>query len=164
MSLAIDILLWGIVAALAVVAGMRGRVVLHGAMREGILDFLRLIPRMVFGVIGAGFLAEALPQQLIVSWLGPNSGLTGVAIATLAGALTPGGPVVGFAIGVTALRSGAGAPQVIAFVTAWSLYAIQRFVMWEIPVMEPRVVWLRAVASLPLPFLAALGAILVGKP
>jgi uncharacterized membrane protein YraQ (UPF0718 family) len=164
MSFAIDILLWGIVVALALLAGMRSRAMLAGAMREGVVDFLALIPRMVFGVIGAGFLAEVLPQQLIVSWLGPNSGITGVAIATLAGGLTPGGPVVGFAIGVTALKSGAGAPQVIAFVTAWSLYAIQRFVMWEIPVMEPRVVWLRAVASLPLPFLAALGAMLLGRP
>ncbi|HEU0216252.1 MAG TPA: hypothetical protein VFQ90_06305 [Stellaceae bacterium] len=164
MSVAIDILLWGIVAALALAAGARSRALLHEGVREGIVDFLALIPRMVLGVVGAGFLAEVLPQQLIVSWLGPNSGLTGVAIATLIGGLTPGGPVVGFAIGATALKSGAGAPQVIAFVTAWSLYAIQRFVMWEIPVMAPRVVWLRALGSLPLPFLAALGAMLVGRP
>jgi len=164
MSVAIDILLWGIVAGLAVMAGMRGRAVLGGALREGVVDFLALIPRMVFGVIGAGFLADVLPQQLIVSWIGPDSGLLGIAIATVVGGLTPGGPVVGFAIGVTALKSGAGAPQVIAFVTAWSLYAIQRFVMWEIPVMEARVVWLRAISSLPLPFLAGIGAMLIGKP
>jgi len=164
MSVAIDILLWGIVAGLAAMAGMRGRVVLSGALREGVVDFLALIPRMVFGVIGAGFLADVLPQQLIVSWIGPDSGLLGIAIATVVGGLTPGGPVVGFAIGVTALKSGAGAPQVIAFVTAWSLYAIQRFVMWEIPVMEARVVWLRAISSLPLPFLAGIGAMLIGKP
>jgi uncharacterized membrane protein YraQ (UPF0718 family) len=164
MSLAIDILLWAIVVALAVMAGMRSNALLKQGMRDGVVDFLALIPRLIFGVIGAGFLAEVLPQQLIVSWIGPDSGLLGVAIATLVGGLTPGGPVVGFAIGATALKSGAGAPQVIAFVTAWSLYAIQRFVMWEIPVMPARVVWVRAIASLPLPFLAAAIAMLAGKP
>jgi hypothetical protein len=164
MSFAIDILLWSIVAGLMLMAAVRSRSVLNEAVREGVLDFVRLIPRLVFGVVGAGFLAEVLPQQLIVSWIGPDSGIVGVAIATVVGGLTPGGPVVGFAIGVTALKSGAGAPQVIAFVTAWSLYAIQRFVMWEIPVMPPHVVWLRAIASLPLPFLAALTAVLIGKP
>ena len=92
MSVAIDILLWGIVAGLAVMAGMRGRAVLGGALREGVVDFLALIPRMVFGVIGAGFLADVLPQQLIVSWIGPDSGLLGSAIATVVGGLTPGGP------------------------------------------------------------------------
>jgi hypothetical protein len=30
--------------------------------------------------------------------------------------------------------------------------------------MPPHVVWLRAIASLPLPFLAALTAVLIGKP
>jgi uncharacterized membrane protein YraQ (UPF0718 family) len=164
LSLAVDILLWGIVAALMLMAALRGGKVLQQAVWDGIVDFLALIPRLIFGVIGAGFLAEVLPQDLIVSWIGPDSGVVGLAIATLVGALTPGGPVVGFAIGATAIKSGAGAPQIIAFVTAWSLYAIQRFVMWEIPVMEPRVVWLRAVASLPLPFLAALGAMLLGRP
>lgn len=164
LSFAVDLLLWGIVAVLMLMAALRGRQVLQQAVWEGIVDFLALIPRLIFGVIGAGFLAEVLPQDLIVSWIGPDSGLVGLAIATLVGALTPGGPVVGFAIGATAIKSGAGAPQIIAFVTAWSLYAIQRFVMWEIPVMEPRVVWLRAMSSLPLPFLAGLGAMLVGKP
>jgi hypothetical protein len=30
--------------------------------------------------------------------------------------------------------------------------------------MPPRVVWLRAAVSLPLPFIAGLGAMLLGKP
>ena len=93
-----------------------------------------------------------------------SSGLLGVLIATLGGALTPGGPVVGFSIGAAALKSGAGAPQVIAYSTAWALYAIHRLVIWEVPMMPARVVWLRALVSLPLPFLAAGLAILLGRP
>jgi hypothetical protein len=90
--------------------------------------------------------------------------LTGVLLATVGGALTPGGPVVGFAIGAAALKGGAGAPQVIAYSTAWALYAIHRLVLYEVPMMPPRVVWLRAMVSLPLPFIAAASAMLIGKP
>jgi len=100
----------------------------------------------------------------MASWLGPQSGLTGVLLATLGGALTPGGPVVGFSIGAAALKSGAGAPQVIAYSTAWALYAIHRLVMWEAPLMPPRIVYLRALVSLPLPFMAAALAMLAARP
>jgi len=41
---------------------------------------------------------------------------------------------------------------------------VQRLFQWELPVMPPRLVWLRTAASLPIPFLAALGAMLIGKP
>jgi hypothetical protein len=108
--------------------------------------------------------AEALPRDAIGPWLGPGSGLLGVVIATLAGALTPGGPVIGFSIGAAMLKSGAGAPQVIAYTTAWSLYTIQRLLNWEIHMMAPRFVWLRAWVSFPLPILAGLLALLLGKP
>ena len=163
-GLAIDIVLWGFVAGLAVMAAMRSRALAWEGLRDGAVDFLRLIPRLVLGVIGAGFLAEVLPQDLIVSWFGPQSGLTGLTIATVVGAIVPGGPVVGFAIGATALKSGAGAPQVIAFIVAWSLFALQRLMMWELPVMDGKAVWVRIAVSLPLPFLAAAIAMLAGRP
>ena len=72
--------------------------------------------------------------------------------------------MVGFAIGAAALKGGAGAPQVIAYSTAWSLFTVQRLLNWEMPMMAARFVWLRVVVSLPLPFLAGLGALLLGKP
>ena len=123
--------------------------------QEAVTDFVHLLPRLAIGVIGAGFIARAMPQELVAGWLGPNSGLGGVSLAALAGALTPGGPVVGFAIGAAALKSGAGLPQVMAFVTGWSLYTINRVLVWEIPTMPMRFVAIRMVVSLPFPFLIA---------
>ena len=164
MTLAINLALWLVVAALAFVAVLRGRVLLTDGLREGAVEFIKLLPRIAIGVVGSGFIAEVLPKSLIAPWLGPESGLTGVLIATLGGALTPGGPVVGFSIGAAALKSGAGAPQVIAYTTAWALYAIPRLVMWEVPMMPARIVWLRAAVSLPLPFIAAAVAMLLGRP
>lgn len=164
MTLAINILLWFVVAVLACIAALRGRALLDDGTRAGVMEFVLLLPRIGIGVVGSGFVAEALPNEWIAPWLGPQSGFLGVAIATLGGALTPGGPVVGFSIGAAALKSGAGAPQVIAYSTAWALYAIHRLMIWEVPLMPARVVWLRALVSLPLPFLAATLAILLGHP
>src|SRR5215470_14775968 len=117
MTLAINILLWLVVGVLAFFAGVRGRKLLNDSAREGVMEFILLLPRICVGVIGSGFIAEALPNDWIAPWLGPESGFFGVAIATIGGALTPGGPVVGFSLGAAALKSGAGAPQVIAYST-----------------------------------------------
>ena len=162
--MAINILLWLVVGVLAFLAAMRGRVLLNDGARDGVIEFIKLLPRIGIGVVGSGFVAEVLPNALIGPWLGPESGLLGVALATLGGALTPGGPVVGFSIGAAALKSGAGAPQVIAYSTAWALYAVHRLLIWEVPMMPARMVWLRAAVSLPLPFIAAAAAIVLGRP
>ncbi len=164
MTLAVIIFLWGIVAVLGWIALMRSRVLFKSGVKGGMVDFVRLLPRLSIGVLGSGFIAEVMPQQFIANWLGPNSGFAGTLVASLAGALTPGGPMIGFAIGVAALKSGAAAPQVIAYSTAWALYAMQRVVLWEMPVLPARFVLLRALVSLPVPFLAAAGAMLLGKP
>jgi uncharacterized membrane protein YraQ (UPF0718 family) len=160
----IDLLLWLLVAILAVIAATHSRALMTSRLREGAADFLRLIPRIFVGVVGSGYIAEALPHEVIARWLGPGSGTLGITLAVIGGAITPGGPVVGFSIGVAALKGGAGVPQVIAYLSAWALFAIQRLVMWELPVVPARFVWLRAAVSLPLPFLAAAFAMLLGKP
>ena len=164
LTLFINILLWGLVAALMLAAAVRSQALCREGAWEGARDFVVLIPRVLIGVVGSGYIAAVMPQQLVTTWIGPQSGLLGISIATLAGAITPGGAVVGFAIGAAALKGGAGAPQVIAFSTAWSLYALQRLINWEIHMMPRRVVWLRAAVSVPLPFLAGIGAMLIGRP
>jgi predicted permease len=163
-ALIIDIILWGSVAALGFMAWQRGRTVLVSSAREGAMDFINIVPRIALGVIGSGYIAAIIPQQVITGWLGPDSGWSGVLAAVIAGAATPGGPVVGFSIGAVALKSGGGAPQVIAYVVAWALFAFQRLILWEIPFMPARFVWFRAAVSVPFPFLAAAIAMAIGRP
>jgi uncharacterized membrane protein YraQ (UPF0718 family) len=160
----IGVLLWLLVVTLALTAAMRSKALFREGAWEGGRDFVVLIPRVMIGVVGSGYIAAIMPQDLITTWIGPGSGVVGIVIATLVGAATPGGAVVGFAIGAAALKGGAGAPQVIAYSTAWSLYTIQRMLNWEIHMMAPRFVWLRAAVSFPLPILAGLGALLIGRP
>jgi uncharacterized membrane protein YraQ (UPF0718 family) len=163
-ALIIDIILWASVAVLGFLAWQRGRTVLVSSAREGTMDFIHIVPRIALGVIGSGYIAAIIPQEVITGWLGPNSGWPGVLAAVIAGAATPGGPVVGFSIGAVALKSGGGAPQVIAYVVAWALFAFQRLILWEIPFMPARFVWFRAAVSVPFPFLAAAIAMAIGRP
>ena len=163
-ALFVDILLWGSVVAVGLIALRRGRTVATASLREGAMDFINVVPRIALGVIGSGYIAAVIPQEIITGWLGPDSGWLGVLTAVIAGAATPGGPVVGFSIGAVALKAGGGTPQVIAYVTAWALFAFQRLLLWEIPFMPARFVWFRAAVSLPFPFLAAAIAMAIGKP
>jgi hypothetical protein len=163
-ALIIDGTLWGSVLILGFMAWQRGRVVLVSSVREGSKDFINIVPRIALGVIGSGYIAAVIPPEVITGWLGPDSGWLGVLAAVIAGAATPGGPVVGFSIGAVALKVGGGAPQVVAYVVAWALFAFQRMILWEIPFMPARFVWFRAAVSLPFPFLAAAIAMAIGRP
>ncbi|MEW6768279.1 MAG: hypothetical protein AB1342_09640 [Pseudomonadota bacterium] len=163
-ALIIDILLWGSLIGVAVLAWTQDRKVMTTALRKGTMDFVYIVPRIALGVIGSGFIAAIIPSHVIVGGLGPDTGWLGVATAVIAGAATPGGPVIGFSIGAVAMKSGGGAPQVVAYVVAWALFAFQRLILWEIPFMPARFVWFRAAVSLPFPFLAAAFAMLIGKP
>jgi hypothetical protein len=162
--LIVNLLLWVLVAVLALTAAVRSKALFREGATEGARDFVLLLPRILIGVVGSGYVAAVMPQNMITTWIGPNSGLLGITIATLAGAITPGGAVVGFSVGAAALKGGGGAPQVIAYTTAWSLYALTRLINWEVAMMPARVVWLRAAVSIPLPFLAGVGAMLIGHP
>jgi len=163
-TLFVDIFLWAIVVGLALMLVSRSQALFLESVIFAGREFLTLLPRIAIGMIGSGFIADILPQDVMLAWFGPGTGPWGMLIAAVAGALTPGGPVIGFALATTALKSGAGAPQVIVYNIAWALFALQRVIIYEIPAMPPRVVWLRVLVSLPLPFLAAWEALIVGKP
>jgi hypothetical protein len=163
-AILIDVILWATVAALGAMTWRRGRPVFVAAARGGTMDFVNVIPRIALGVVGSGYIAAIIPSEIITGWLGPDTGWRGVLTAVVAGAATPGGPVVGFSIGAVALKSGGGAPQVVAYVIAWALFAFQRVILWEIPFMPARFVWFRAAVCLPFPFLAAALAMAIGRP
>ncbi len=163
-ALIIDVLLWGSLIGVSIIAWRQDKAVLTVALRKGGMDFINIVPRIALGVIGSGFIAAIIPSEMIVGGLGPDTGWLGVATAVVAGAATPGGPVIGFSIGAVALKGGGGMPQVVAYVVAWALFAFQRLILWEIPFMPARFVWFRAMVSLPFPFLAAAIVMVIGKP
>ncbi len=108
---------------------------------------LRLALRLPFSLIAASCLAELIPDRMIVSMLGPSTGIFGIIAAALFGGLLPGGPIVSFPIAILLAREGAGGPQVIALISGWSVYAFHRIIAFEGPIMGWRFVALRIAAS-----------------
>lgn len=107
-----------------------------------------IAPMLLIAIIAAGFLEQILPGPVIGDLIGPQSGLYGVGLAILVGAITPGGPIVSFPLIVALANAGAGGAQVMAFVTSWSTLAVMRIIVFEIPVIGPQFAFRRFVTSL----------------
>lgn len=93
-----------------------------------------ILPLLVFAFIMAGMIQVLLPQELLAKWIGEESGIRGILLGTLAGGITPGGPYVSLPLAAGFLRAGAGIGTMVAFLTAWSLWAVARMPM-EIGIM-----------------------------
>ncbi len=112
--------------AMLVVAYTRG----HGehirGLKAGAQMTLQVLPLLIFAFILAGTVQVLVPKETIARWVGTESGLRGILIGTLAGAVTPGGPYVSYPLVAALYRAGAGIGTTVAFVTAWSLWAFAR--------------------------------------
>ncbi len=117
---------------------------------------LTMIPRIILALIISGFFSVLIPTDLVATWLGKESGMKGILIASLVGGFTPGGPIICFPIAVVLFKTGAGIPALISFLTAWSIFAFHRIISYEIPLMGFRFVIIRILSSLVLPPLAGI--------
>jgi len=127
------------------------------AGRDGAHSLLRVLPLFTIALPMAAFLAELVPPDIAQGWLGPDSGLQGILIASVAGGFIPGGPFVSFPLVLTFTKAGAGVPQMAALVTGWAIYGFHRVIAWEVPVLGWRFVAIRMLAGLLLPVLTGLG-------
>ncbi len=116
-----------------------------------------ILPKLLLAFIAAGMISIVLPRELLSRWLGDDSGLRGLMVATAAGALTPGGPFVQFPIVAALYQTGAGVAPLMAYITAWSLLGVNRFLAYEVPLLGWRLAVCRMAASLVFP--AIIGAI-----
>ncbi|NQT79432.1 MAG: permease [Candidatus Aminicenantes bacterium] len=89
----------------------------------------QILPLLIFAFILAGMAQVLLPQELMSKWIGEASGMRGILIGALAGGITPGGPYVSLPLAAGFLRAGAGLGTMVAFITAWSLWAVSRLPM-----------------------------------
>jgi uncharacterized membrane protein YraQ (UPF0718 family) len=131
-----------------------------GTARRAVVDtgqgLVKILPMFAIALPMAAFLAELMPADAAVAWIGPESGLAGIAVASLAGGIMPGGPFVTFPLVLAFAKAGAGVPQMVALITGWSILALHRIISWEYPLLGWRFVVLRLASALPLPFLAGL--------
>lgn len=150
-----------VISMLVVLAGLAflahaqggGELVVRGAT-GGARLLARYALILVLAFLAAGFAEVLIPHDWIRGTLGAESGLRGLAIASAAGIITPSGPFVSMPVAAVMLRAGAGPGPVVAFITAWALLALHRFVAWEVPILGWRTAVLRYGVCLLLPLLA----------
>ena len=98
---------------------------------------------------------QSLQEELMAKWVGEESGLRGILIGTLAGGFMPGGPYVSLPLAAGFLRAGAGIGTMVAFITAWSLWAVARIPM-EVGIIGWRFTLIRLACTFFFPPIAGL--------
>lgn len=151
-------------AAIAVLSGSAALTVYwrHGVehflavLDSDLLLFATMLPKVLAGCLIGGFVTLLLPRDQVARWVGHESGMTGLLIATFFGFILPGGPFTIFPVAGAFLLIGADVGTVAAFIVSWSLIGYTRALVWELPFFGEDFVFWRIAMALPLPILAGI--------
>ncbi len=147
----------GLLAALAVHRFRGPEAVDHALDSAGTLLQV-VVPSIMAGMLLAASLRQLIAPNALARWMGAESGVRGILIATLAGMAMPGGPIAAFPVVIVLSGAGADRGALIAFILAWGLNGFQRILIWELPIMGPDFALLRFLSGILLPVLAGLTA------
>lgn len=117
---------------------------------------LTVLPAMLAGLLLAGSMKQLIPPGALAQWMGAESGWRGLLVASLAGMLTPGGPMAAFPLVLVLARAGADRGALVCYILSWGLNGLQRILVWEVPLLGADFALLRLLAGLPLGVLAGL--------
>jgi uncharacterized membrane protein YraQ (UPF0718 family) len=118
--------------------------------------FITMMPNLMAGCLVGAFIALLLPREVVNRWVGSEAGFTGIVIATVAGAILPGGPFTIYPIAGTLAVMGADFGAIVALIVSWSLIGYSRALVWELPFFGIDFVGWRMLLAIPLPFIAAI--------
>jgi len=150
----IPTIIMGVIAVVLVFLSYQKGVHIQGLKASGNL-LLQIIPLLVFAFIVAGMVQFLIPREIISRWVGMESGFRGILIGSIMGGLTPGGPFVTMPVAAGLLRVGASIGTMVAFLTAWSLWAVVRMPM-EIGIMGWKFTLIRLACTFFFPPIAGL--------
>jgi uncharacterized membrane protein YraQ (UPF0718 family) len=149
------IILWSLVAILGTLVARRSSAAFLSAIKTAALQLVAVLPRIILALLLAGFIAKLLPTDMIGHMIGYDSGVWGVLIAAAFGAFMPAGPMIAFPLVIVLRQADAGIPQIIAFLTGWSVIAWHRVLVYEVAIMGWQFTAIRMGSSLVLPLIAA---------
>ncbi|MEX5726667.1 uncharacterized membrane protein YraQ (UPF0718 family) [Rhodovulum iodosum] len=149
------------ILAIAVVSGiavylLKGPETFWAIFRRDAGFAVFLLPKILAGVLIASALPFLLPRERVLRLVGPESGVRGLAIATAAGAIFPGGPSVTYPLTIGLMAAGADLGAGVALVSGWVLVGLNRTLIWELSFLPPEFVALRVALSLPAPIVFGL--------
>jgi len=119
-----------------------------------LVEMLQILPAVM---VLMGLFAIFVPNKLIVKYLGSSSGIKGVLLALLIGALPTGPLYVAFPMASALLKKGARISNIIIFLSAWACIKIPQELM-ELQFLGAYFMALRL--SLTILFVIAMGAII----
>lgn len=125
------------------------------AFKFAFQNMLWIIPILFFALFGAGQLQLLLPPHKIAQWIGSEAGIRGILIGSFAGALAPGGPFVSFPLVAMMMKMGAGVGTLVAFISSWSLLAVNRIPL-EVGIIGWKFIVVRVLCTFFFPPLAGL--------
>lgn len=160
---AVSLFMWVMVFGLATVAYLHPEKLHLQGLRIARDQIVSFFPRIMMAILFSGFFAALIPTELVVHWLGKDSGMPGILLATLVGGFLPGGPILCFPMIAILYQSGAGLAPLVAFLTSWSVFAFYRMIAYEIPILGTRFAMLRLLSSISLPLLAGIFASILEK-
>jgi uncharacterized membrane protein YraQ (UPF0718 family) len=124
-------------------------------MRSALRMTVQILPLLIFAFIVAGMVQVLVPREILSEWVGAESGMRGILIGTVAGALAPGGPYVSLPVAAGLLQAGAGVGTMVAFLTGWSLWAVSRLPM-EVGILGWKFTLIRIASTFSFPPIAGL--------
>lgn len=147
------IVMAAIAAVLIVVGALRGGGAHVTGLRSAGSMALQVLPILLLSFIVAGMVQALVPSEAVARWIGPASGMKGIWIGAVAGALTPGGPYVSMPLAAGFLGAGASVGTVVAFLAAWALWSVTRMPL-EVGIMGWRFTVVRIACTFFVPPLA----------
>src|SRR5947208_15283972 len=120
------LVLAGLAVVFAVVAYFKDPSLPLIGARNGLSMLGFMLPRLIPALLLAGLFQVVVPQEIVARYFRREAGLKGLAIAMLAGVVTPGGPRVSVPFLVALAHSGAALPARVTYVTACALSGLRR--------------------------------------
>ena len=114
---------------------------------------------LTLAFIIVGFVNILSPDELVKTWIGPNSGLRGILLAESIGMMLPGGPYVVFPLIAILFEAGASLASVITVITSWSTQSLLT-ISFELPFMGWRFTAIRWSIGLIIPLFSGVAALL----
>jgi len=142
-------------AVLMILALWRGTGTFVLGWRTSLQQLLHFLPVLVVAMLIAGFTEVLLPTNVVESWLSDSSGWRGIALAWLAGILTPGGSIIGLPLVAALYKAGVGISVLMTYATSFATLSILR-VPIEVGFYGWRLTGLRLLVSLVLPIIAGM--------
>jgi len=152
----VSTIIFAVLAAVLLFIGYsRGEGQHIAGLKAGFSILLQILPMLILAFIVAGMVQVLLPKEIIGQWIGAESGMRGILLGSLAGGLTPGGPYVSLPMVAGFFSAGAGIGTMVAYISAWSIYAIARLPL-EIGILGWRFTAIRLACTFFMPPLAGI--------